>query len=88
MNGFQDLMRQFLDTQKSVMQTFLQSYADEAAPIAAQQLSFPPQQRMSTPDQPLPSMPPPEAAVADKDSGHKLGSIPEWSGLSRWNSLA
>jgi NAD(P)-dependent dehydrogenase (short-subunit alcohol dehydrogenase family)/acyl carrier protein len=66
MNGFQDLMRQFLDTQKSVMQTFLQSYADEPAPIAAQQLILPLQQHMSTPDQPLPSMPPPEAVVADK----------------------
>jgi acyl transferase domain-containing protein/NAD(P)H-dependent flavin oxidoreductase YrpB (nitropropane dioxygenase family)/NADP-dependent 3-hydroxy acid dehydrogenase YdfG len=66
MNGFQDLMRQFLDTQKSVMQTFLQSYANEPAPIAAQQLILPPQQHMSTPDQPLPSMPPPEAVVADK----------------------
>jgi acyl transferase domain-containing protein/NAD(P)H-dependent flavin oxidoreductase YrpB (nitropropane dioxygenase family)/NAD(P)-dependent dehydrogenase (short-subunit alcohol dehydrogenase family) len=65
-NGFQDLMRQFLDTQKSVMQTFLQSYADEAAPITAQQLSFPPRQLMSPPDEPLPSMPSPETVVADQ----------------------
>ena len=42
LNGFQDLMRQFLDTQKSVMQTFLQSYTDTTAPIAVQQSSFPP----------------------------------------------
>ena len=75
MNGFQDLMRQFLDTQKSVMQTFLQRYADEPAPIAAQQLILPLQQRMSTPDQPLPSMPPPEAVVADKAQAITLAPL-------------
>jgi acyl transferase domain-containing protein/NAD(P)H-dependent flavin oxidoreductase YrpB (nitropropane dioxygenase family)/NAD(P)-dependent dehydrogenase (short-subunit alcohol dehydrogenase family)/acyl carrier protein len=66
MNGFQDLMRQFLDTQKSVMQAFLQSSATDAAPIMAQPPSFPPQQRISAPDQPLPSTPPPDVVVADR----------------------
>jgi acyl transferase domain-containing protein/NAD(P)H-dependent flavin oxidoreductase YrpB (nitropropane dioxygenase family)/NAD(P)-dependent dehydrogenase (short-subunit alcohol dehydrogenase family) len=66
LNGFQDLMRQFLDTQKSVMQAFLQGYADGPSPSTAQQLGFPHQQVASTPVEPLPSMQPPEAVVAER----------------------
>ena len=72
-------MRQFLDTQKSVMQTFLRSYADEATLIAAQQLSLSPQQRISSPDQPRPRMPPPAADVADRTQAISLA--PFQSGL-------
>jgi NAD(P)-dependent dehydrogenase (short-subunit alcohol dehydrogenase family)/malonyl CoA-acyl carrier protein transacylase/acyl carrier protein len=45
MNGFQNLMRQFLDTQKSVMQAFLQSYqgyGDGSATTAELQPGLPP----------------------------------------------
>ena len=75
MNGFQDLMRQFLDTQKSVMQTFLRSYADEATLITAQQLSLSPQQGSSSPDQPRPRMPPPAADVADRTQAISLAPL-------------
>jgi NAD(P)-dependent dehydrogenase (short-subunit alcohol dehydrogenase family)/acyl carrier protein len=57
MNGFQDVMRRFLDTQKSVMQAFLQGYTDGALPSAERQVSFPAQRRERAPAMPLPSVP-------------------------------
>jgi acyl transferase domain-containing protein/NAD(P)-dependent dehydrogenase (short-subunit alcohol dehydrogenase family)/acyl carrier protein len=63
MNGFQDLMRQFLDTQKSVMQAFLQGYADGPALSLEPQLGLSPQLLASTPEKPLPSTQLPQAAV-------------------------
>jgi NAD(P)-dependent dehydrogenase (short-subunit alcohol dehydrogenase family)/acyl carrier protein len=62
MSGFQDLMRRFLETQKSVMQAFLQGTADGAGSSAEAQLSFPHQQREGVPVAPLPSAPSPQAA--------------------------
>jgi acyl transferase domain-containing protein/NAD(P)H-dependent flavin oxidoreductase YrpB (nitropropane dioxygenase family)/ABC-type nitrate/sulfonate/bicarbonate transport system substrate-binding protein/NAD(P)-dependent dehydrogenase (short-subunit alcohol dehydrogenase family) len=63
MSGFQDLMRRFLDTQKSVMQTFLQGYADGAMPSAEPQLSLPHQQIAGAPVTPLPPAQPSQAAA-------------------------
>jgi acyl transferase domain-containing protein/NAD(P)H-dependent flavin oxidoreductase YrpB (nitropropane dioxygenase family)/ABC-type nitrate/sulfonate/bicarbonate transport system substrate-binding protein/NAD(P)-dependent dehydrogenase (short-subunit alcohol dehydrogenase family) len=66
MSGFQDLMRRFLDTQRSVMQVFLQGNADGAVPSAEQQFSFPRQQIEGVQASPLPSAQPPQAAALQR----------------------
>jgi len=63
MHGFQDLMRQFLDTQKSVMQTYLQGYADGPVPNLEPQLDLSPQPLADTPEMPLPRLQPHQGDV-------------------------
>ena len=65
MSGFQDLMRRFLDTQKSVMQTFLQGYADGAVPGAEPQPGLSHPHIHGAAAMPLPSVQPPQAAVSE-----------------------
>jgi acyl transferase domain-containing protein/NAD(P)H-dependent flavin oxidoreductase YrpB (nitropropane dioxygenase family) len=64
MSGFQDLMRRFLDTQKSVMETFLQNYADGATPTLPAPTGSPRQQIGSMPALPLAEVPAAQATVA------------------------
>jgi acyl carrier protein len=76
MSGFQDLMRRFLDTQKSVMQTFLQGYADGAVPGAEPQsdLSHPHTQGAAA--MPLLSAQPPQAAVSEAAQAISAPPVP------------
>jgi acyl transferase domain-containing protein/NAD(P)H-dependent flavin oxidoreductase YrpB (nitropropane dioxygenase family)/NAD(P)-dependent dehydrogenase (short-subunit alcohol dehydrogenase family) len=78
MHGFQDLMRQFLDTQKSVMQTFLQGYADTAAPSLEPPLGLSPQPLASMQENPLSSAQAPEAAVPGMA---QATTFPGWQGM-------
>jgi NAD(P)-dependent dehydrogenase (short-subunit alcohol dehydrogenase family)/acyl carrier protein len=64
MHEFQDLMRQFLDTQKSVMHAFLQGYADGPALAREPQLGVASQSLGHTVEQPLLRMQPSEVDVA------------------------
>jgi acyl transferase domain-containing protein/NAD(P)H-dependent flavin oxidoreductase YrpB (nitropropane dioxygenase family)/NAD(P)-dependent dehydrogenase (short-subunit alcohol dehydrogenase family)/acyl carrier protein len=65
MNGYQELMRQFLETQKSVMQAFFQGATNATAPMATAQVSFPPQHEGGSAPIRFPDLPALEAIGTD-----------------------